>query len=375
MAIDVHALMRMAARAGARGIGRVEPNPAVGCVIASDDGRIIGIGHHQRFGAPHAEIEALAACRAAGHDPRGATMIVTLEPCAHAGKTGPCTEAIIQAGIGRVIYARADPNPIAAGGAHRLRDAGIASALDDSVREAVELGAPFAKRIASGLPWIIAKWAQTIDGRVASRTGSSKWISNESSRRAVHRLRGRVDAIVTGIGTVMRDDPRLTARGVPVRRIARRIVLDSSIRTPVGCSLIRSIGEVPVTIIALESGVKVHSDRVGALRSAGAEVIGVPAGPDGRVDPVEAMRLLVDRYDATRVLVEAGPRIMGALLAHALVDEAHVYVAPLVLGDPAGLCPADVGIARELTDATRMRLRSVKRIGDDVVMKYLRCTR
>jgi len=374
MAIDVHALMRIAARAGARGIGRVEPNPAVGCVIVSGDGRILGIGHHHRFGAPHAEIEALAACRAAGHDPRGATLIVTLEPCAHAGKTGPCTEAIIQAGIGRVIYARADPNPIAAGGAKRLRDAGIPSELDDSVREAADLGAPFAKRIASGLPWVIAKWAQTIDGRVASRTGSSKWISNESSRRAVHLVRGRVDAVVTGIGTVLLDDPRLTARGVPIQRTARRIVLDSSIRTSVDSTLIRTIGEAPVTIIALESAVRDHSVRAGALRSAGAEVIGVPAGNDGRVDPVAAMRLLVDRYDATRVMVEAGPQVMGSLFAHALVDEAHVYVAPIVLGDPAGLGPADVNIARELADATRMSLRSVKRLGDDVVLKYLRCT-
>jgi diaminohydroxyphosphoribosylaminopyrimidine deaminase/5-amino-6-(5-phosphoribosylamino)uracil reductase len=373
--IDETALMRMAARAAARGIGRVEPNPAVGCVIASRDGRVLGIGHHRVFGGPHAEVEALANCRASGHDPRGAVMVVTLEPCNHFGKTGPCSEAVIGAGIGRVVYARADPNPPASGGAARLVSAGVDVARLDTVPEARDLSAAFCRRLATGLPWVIAKWAQSLDGRVASRTGSSQWISGPRSRKRVHRLRAGVDAIVTGVGTVLADDPMLTARGVPVRRIARRVVLDSRLRTPMGSALVRSAGEAPVMVVCLEASMAKHADRVAAMRSAGVEVVGVPAAADGRVDVRAALRFLVAHHDAMRVMVEAGPGVMGALVRDDLIDETIAFIAPMVLGDAAALPVADAGVPRELADAMRFEVRSARRCGADVMLRCVRSDR
>ena len=202
---EAREMLDLAARLAMRAAGDVEPNPMVGCVIVRPGegdlaSRIIGRGHHRFFGEEHAEAEALADCCRRGQSPRGATMYVTLEPCNHQGKQPPCTDAIIAAGIGRVVCARRDPNPAAAGGEGKLRAAGIDCEVNDSSVLATRLADPFAKRVTTGLPWVIAKWAQTIDGWIATRTGESKWISGAPSRNKVHRIRARVDAIITAIG-------------------------------------------------------------------------------------------------------------------------------------------------------------------------------
>src|SRR5262245_31119451 len=209
-------MLDLAARLALLGAGRVEPNPMVGAALVHD-GRVIGLGHHHRFGDLHAERAAMINCRKRGNDPRGSTLYVTLEPCRHFGKQPPCTDAIIEAGISRVIYAREDPAEVSGGGAAVLRAHGIPCDLSSLSPFATGISDPFVKRIRTGLPWVTAKWAQTIDGRIATRTGESKWISGELARRRVHRLRGSVDAILTGIGTADTDDQMLTARAVPTR--------------------------------------------------------------------------------------------------------------------------------------------------------------
>ena len=362
-------MLDMAARAALRGVGRVEPNPAVGCVIADDAGRVLAIGHHQMCGGPHAEVEAVEACRRAGAPTRGTTVYCTLEPCAHVGKTGPCADLLIAAGVRRLVCARREPWAGAAGGAERLRAAGVEVEFTDASRAAALVGAPFAKRITEGLPWVIAKWAQTIDGCVATRTGESKWISNEYSRRRVHVLRGRVDAVMVGVGTVLADDPMLTSRGVPVRRMARRVVLDSGLRTPLGARLVESAGEAPVTIVADRGLVERRGQRVVALRERGVEIVGVGCR-DGRVDAREAMAELVRRHEVTRVLVETGPTMLGALVRDGLIDEAHVYVGGMVVGDERARHAAAGNVSGALGDVRRMDLWRVKRIGGDVMLTY-----
>ena len=238
----------MAARAALRAAGDVEPNPMVGCVIARAD-TILGIGHHQKFGGPHAEVNALADCARRANDPRGATAYVTLEPCSHFGKQPPCCDALIRAGVARVVCARPDPNPVSGGGAARLAAAGIPCEFTRTSALASHLADPFAMRIEHRRPWVILKWAQTIDGRTATRDGESQWISSPSSRREVHRLRARVDCILAAIGTVQADNPTLTARGVSrVRRVARRAVIDPRLELPEDCNLLQTLEAAPLTV-------------------------------------------------------------------------------------------------------------------------------
>lgn len=363
------AMLDLAARAALRGVGAVEPNPPVGCVIVGENGRVLGIGHHRRFGGAHAEVEAVEACRRAGAPTRAATVYCTLEPCAHVGKTGACADLLIEAGVGRVVCARREPWKGAAGGAERLRGAGIEVEFSAASRAACLVGAPFAKRVTEGLPWVVAKWAQTIDGCVATRTGESRWISNAFSRRRVHVLRGRVDAVMVGVGTVLADDPMLTARGVPVRRVARRVVLDSGLRTPPGARLVGSAGEAPVTIVADRELVERGGERVVGLRERGVEVVGV-ACRDGRVDARAALAELVRRHEMTRVLVEAGPTLLGTLVREGLIDEAHVYVGGMVVGDERAKHAAAGNVSGSLGEVRRMELWRVKGIGGDVQLVY-----
>jgi len=351
-----------------RAAGDVEPNPMVGCVIVKG-GRIIGVGHHRRFGGLHAERDALANCRRRGDDPRGATLYVTLEPCNHHGKTPPCTDAVLEAGIARVVAARADPNPVSAGGAARMRGAGVAVEFTAVSPLATHLSDPFAKVVATGLPWVIAKWAQTIDGKVATRTGDSRWISGESARARVHRLRARIDAILTGIGTVIADDPQLTARGVRrVRRVARRVVVDARLEIPPGSKLVAGAREAPLAIVC---GDGASPGARAALQRAGAEVVEAP-GRDGRIDLGIALRLLVERYGATNVLVEAGPSVLGSLFKDDLVDEAIVHVAPMILGDEGARAAVEGVVAGTLADARRFMLWRLGRVGPDVELIYRR---
>lgn len=370
------AMLNLAARAAMRGAGLVEPNPLVGAVVTRDQ-RILGVGHHGRFGGLHAEREAIAACRARGFDPRGGTIFVTLEPCRHHGKQPPCTEAIIEAGIERVVIARPDPHSESGGGAAVLRDAGIEVDYCDASELAIAISEPFVRRITTGLPWVIAKWAQTIDGRIATRTGESQWISGEGSRRRVHHLRARVDAILTGLGTVIADDPMLTARGVRrVRRVARRVVVDSLLDIAPEAALVRSADAVPTTIACAKdiAVAQIAVDQRERLEAMGVEIMGVPTRMDSRIDLRLMLRALADHHGIASVLVEAGPGLLGALFEADLVDEAVVYVAPLLLGDERARAVAEGRVAERLSEGRRLRLVRARRVGDDVELTYRRPT-
>lgn len=354
----------------------VEPNPMVACVIARGV-EVLGIGHHRAFGGLHAEREALASCRARGADPRGAVMYVTLEPCNGHGKQPPCTQAIMEAGIARVVYAVRDPNPGKSGGAELLRAAGIAVEQLKGHGLAERLSAGFIKKLGSGLPWVIAKWAQTIDGRIATRTGESQWISCEASRRRVHRLRARVDVVLTGIGTVLADDPLLTARRESgarrLRRVARRVVIDSKLMTPASCRLLATVGEAPVTVVTASPPESVIAEvgeswrrRRAGITAAGADVIEVGDRGDGEVDLRAALGALAERYGVSTVLVEAGPRLLGSLVSESLVDEAIVYVAPMMLADEQARGVAAGKAAPRLAEASRWRWARSRRSGEDL---------
>lgn len=360
-------MLDRAARAALRALGAVEPNPLVGCIIGRPDGAVLGMGHHRRYGGPHAEVEALADCKSRGNDPRGATVWVTLEPCNHTGKTGPCTQALIEAGVSRIVTARRDPNAEAAGGLERLRAAGIQTHIEPGAREAVRLTDPFALRHMARRPWVIAKWAQTADGATATRTGESKWISCERSRRMVHRLRARVDAILTGIGTALADDPMLTARGVRVRRCARRVVLDPELRLPPSSRLVRSANEAPVTVYVRADGLGGRGDAASELRAAGVEIIGVPASPAG-LDLHHVLLDLSGRYGAQTVLTECGARLLGSLFDADLVDDALVYIAPRIMADPRAHFAAVGGAKPGLGDLAAFELLSVRRSGADAML-------
>ncbi len=317
--------MRRALALAARGRGSVEPNPMVGCVIVRG-GRVVGEGWHRRFGGPHAEVHAL---RAAGPRARGATCYVTLEPCCHHGKTPPCTNALRAAGIRRVVVAMRDPFPQVAGRGFRLlRGAGMTVAAGLLGTEAAELNAPYLKLLRHGRPWVILKWAQSLDGRIATRTGDSQWISGERSRAWVHRLRGRVDGILVGRSTVTADDPALTCRQGRVHRRATRIVLDPQLRTPVRSRIVRTADQVPTLIVTAQA--ETHGRQAAALRRAGVEILGVRAGAKGL-----ALGELLDelgRRRWTNLLVEGGGRTIGAFIDAGLADEAYVFVSPRLIG-------------------------------------------
>jgi len=366
-------MLDLAARAAWRGGGRVEPNPMVGCVIAKGSA-IIGIGHHKTFGSLHAEREALTNAHSRGHDPRGATAYVTLEPCCHHGKQPPCTEALIEAGIARVIFARHDPAPASCGGSEILRNAGIQADLCESSPAATHISDPFVKRITTGLPWVIAKWAQTVDGRIATRTGQSQWISSDQSRRRVHHLRERVDAIITGLGTALHDDPQLTVRlDRTPRRVPRRVVIDTDLDLPTGSRLVRTAREIPVTACCsgeLKSG-PYFEPRRKALESAGVEIMGVRSD-NRRLDLDVMLKQLADTYNTTTSLIECGPGLLGSFFEFDLIDEAVVYIAPLLLGDELAKSAAIGRTVPSLSGGRNFRLMRVKRVGDDVELVYRR---
>lgn len=367
-AVDRMMLAR-AARAAARGFGHVEPNPMVGCVIGRPDGTVLGIGHHSRFGGPHAEVEALESCRRAGHDPRGATAWVTLEPCSHFGKQPPCADALIRAGLARVVAARVDPNPISTGGAQKLQAAGIRFEIVPEAR-ALSVGDPFVKRISLGLPWVIAKWAQSIDGKIADRRGASQWISGPASRRRVHALRGRVDCILTAIGTVRADNPLLTARGVRPRRTARRVVIDPSLSIDQSSALVRSASQAPLIVItaALDAAGKPKAEH---LRAAGVEVIAWPA-PAREISMRPVLRWLLAERNVSTVLIEAGPGLLGRLFSDDLIDEAHVFTGPLLLGDLEAPSAARAGADTPLAAAKKLVLQHASRVGTDAMTIWRR---
>jgi diaminohydroxyphosphoribosylaminopyrimidine deaminase/5-amino-6-(5-phosphoribosylamino)uracil reductase len=369
-------MLAIASRAGWRGIGRVEPNPGVGAVIARG-GEILSIGHHRVFGGLHAEAEAIQSCARRGIPTRGATMYVTLEPCASVGKQPACVDAIVSAGISRVVYAIDDPNPMKSGGAARLRAAGLEVECCTESRAARLLSEPFIKRITTGLPWVIAKWAQTIDGRVATRCGESKWISNEWSRARVHRLRSRVDAIITGIGTVLADDPLLTPRvaGRP-RRTPHRVVCDTDLDIPLDSQLVRTARATRTSIVCAQelATAEITRGKRAALEAAGVGVIGVRAGAVG-VDLGALLSVLWQSHGVSTAMVEAGPGLLGSFFDLQLVDEALVYIAPLLLGDEMARAAAAGRVAESLGAGRRMELVRVKALGSDVELWYRRIPR
>ncbi|MCC5823290.1 MAG: bifunctional diaminohydroxyphosphoribosylaminopyrimidine deaminase/5-amino-6-(5-phosphoribosylamino)uracil reductase RibD [Phycisphaerales bacterium] len=353
-------MLDLAARVAWRAWGDTDPNPLVGCVIAREGGRgdeIIGIGHHRRFGGLHAEREALADCRRRGHDPKGATLYCTLEPCRHVGKQPPCTEAVIEAGIARVVYARRDPGHESGGGCAVLETAGVESVCSDASMLATRLSDPFICRVRENRPWVIAKWAQTLDGKIATRTGESQWITGPLMRRRVHRLRSRVDAVLVGSGTAAADDPMLTARDVRrVRRVATRVVLDTGGRLSHDSALVRTAGQTPTVVVTASE----------ATFPASVRVLRVGRGGDGVVDVTEALGRLWTELGVASVLVEAGPRVLGSLLQAGLIDEAFVHIAPMVLGDAEAMSVAVGRTAPRLTDGRRLSVVRARALGEDV---------
>lgn len=352
--------MRRALRLAIRGQGSVEPNPMVGCVIARGD-RVLGEGWHRRFGGPHAEVEALRACKSS---PRAATAYVTLEPCCHFGKTPPCTDALIEAGITRVVAAMGDPFPkVRGGGVRKLRAAGIEVETGLLEPEARRLNAPYLKLQRTGRPWIILKWAQSLDGKLATRSGDSKWISGEASRGLAHRLRGRIDAVIVGVGTVLADDPLLTCRVGRPRRIAARIVLDPDLRTPPGARVLRTAGAVPTIIVT--GAQRGRTRKANTLARRGAEILPLP----GSKANFDLGRLLdeLGRRGMTNVMVEGGGRTLGAFHDAALADEAIVFVSPRLIGGdnaPSALGGTGPDHMHDLRSPASIR---VSRLGTDFV--------
>ncbi len=334
--------MQRALELAERGRGFVEPNPLVGAVVVHG-GRVVGEGWHQRYGAAHAEVNALAA---AGDAARGATLYVTLEPCCHHGKTPPCTDAVLRAGVRRVVAAMTDPFPQVAGqGTEVLRRAGVLVDVGLEEAEARRLNAPYLKLLAIGRPYVHAKWAMTLDGKIATRTGDSQWISNAASRRRVHALRGRMDAIVIGIGTVLADNPRLTARP-PGPRTPSRVVFDSRGRLSPDSHLAQTAHDIPVL---LATAADVPAGRVDALRALGVELVQLT--PQGGRPQVPALLDELGRRRMTNILVEGGAEVLGAFLDARAIDEVHVFIAPRLAGGGQAKTPLGGRGVERIADA------------------------
>jgi len=356
--------IRRALELAARGQGSVEPNPMVGCVIAQG-AEIIGEGWHRRFGQAHAEVEAL---QMAGDRAAGATLYVTLEPCCHHGKTPPCTEAVAASGVRRVVVALRDPFPqVQGGGIAALQAAGIAVEVGLLEPEAARLNAPYLKLVETGRPWIIAKWAMTLDGKIATHTGESRWISNPRSREIAHALRGRVDAVMIGRGTAERDDPLLTARPTG-SRTAARVILDTQGSLGSESQLVRTAGQSLVLVAVGKESSSANRQR---LRDAGCEVFVC----DGETHAARLDALLVElgRRRWTNAMVEGGGRLLGSLLDARAIDEVHVFIAPkLVGGTSATTAVAGRGVA-EMSAALRLESPQVRQLDDDTYITARCC--
>lgn len=360
MSIDDLEFMRQALLLAERGRGRVEPNPLVGAVVVQE-GKVVGRGWHQRFGGPHAEVFALEE---AGEAARGGTLYVTLEPCCHFGKTPPCTDAILRAGVKRVVAAMTDPFPEVSGrGIARLRQHGVAVEVGCLADEAEEVNAPYLKLVRTGRPYVIAKWAMTLDGRIATVTGDSRWISSEASRCKVHELRGRVDAILIGIGTALADDPLLTARP-PGPRTACRIVLDSRLRLPLSSRLVQTARVAPVLIFHEPQADAVSKDR---LEAAGCECVSLPT--TGCREAIGPVLDELGRRRFTNLLVEGGAEILGSFFEAGHVDEVMVFVAPIIVGGRSALGPVGGRGAATLQDALRLARWTVEASGEDWLIR------
>lgn len=338
------------------------PNPRVGCVITDGAGRLLGQGHTQAPGRPHAEIMALRDARNRGFSVAGATAYVTLEPCSHHGRTGPCCDALIGAGIGRVVASITDPNPLVAGqGFERLRAAGIDVEVGPGAAESRELNIGFFSRMLRKAPWVRMKLAASLDGRTALDNGSSQWITSEEARADGHAWRARACVVLTGIGTVLSDDPRLDVRGLDCPRQPDVVLIDSRLELPLGARLL-----VPGRrLFAYTADVRSadQNPRRSALEALGATVITLP-GPGGKVD-LPAMLADLAQREINEVHVEAGAKLNGSLVRHGLVDEFLVYLAPKLLGQ-GGQGMASFGPLTELSQAVPLQFVSTEAVGGDL---------
>ena len=335
------------------------PNPRVGCVIADGNGTVLGQGFTQQAGGPHAEVMALRDAQARGHDVRGATAYVTLEPCSHHGRTGPCCDALVQAGIARVVASIADPNPLVAGqGFARLRAAGVEVEVGPGAAEARELNIGFFSRMVRGIPWVRMKTAASLDGVTALANGTSQWITSPQARADGHAWRARACAVLTGIGTVLEDDPLLNVREVATPRQPHLVVVDSRLQTPVDARLFEVPGR-QVLIYAAQGDER----KSEALQTRGARVVVLP-NAQGKVDLPAMLRDLGAR-GVNELHLEAGHKLDGSLIREELVDEILLYAAPLLLGSGgAGL--AHWGPLQSLADGMRLDFQSVERVGPDL---------
>ncbi len=354
---DSDELMREALALAHHAIGLSEPNPRVGCVIATADGRVIGRGHTQQAGGPHAEIMALRDAEQHGESVLGATVYVTLEPCSHHGRTPPCCDALVKAGVARVVMSIEDPNPLVAGqGAARLRAAGIDVIMGPQGNESRELNIGFFSRMERQRPWVRLKAAVSLDGRTALLNGVSQWITSEAARADGHAWRKRAGALLTGVGTVLDDDPRLDVRLVDTPRQPLRVVVDSRLETPASARILTPPGEVLVYCA------QPNDERQAALQATGAQVA-VAANANGKVD-LAAMLDDLARRGINELHVEAGHKLNGSFVREGLVDEFLVYVAPKLIGSGREL--ATFGPLTQLEDGVGLRFVSVTPIGPDL---------
>ncbi len=346
-----------------QGRGRVSPNPLVGAVIVAGD-EVVGEGWHAAYGTPHAEVQAIAAAH--GADLEGATMYVSLEPCCHHGKTPPCTDAIVASGIGRVVVASDDPSEKASGrGLGILRDEGIEVDVADGeiATRARLLNQPFRKHARSGRPWVLFKSAMTLDGKVATESGDSQWISGETSRTRAHWWRAECDAVAVGIGTAVHDDPLLTARVEGVHRQPRRIVFDSEGRLPLSSQLVRAAPGVPLTVVVSRAARRTATE---GLQTAGAEVI-VATGQNESA----RVRSALDQLGAagvTSILLEGGPHLAGAFLDAGDIDEIRLFLAPLVLGGRSSRATLEGEGVETIADAVKALTLNCESVGEDLLV-------
>ena len=358
---DDESVMRHALHLAKGGCGLVEPNPAVGAVIVDDQRHLVAEGFHQQFGGAHAEINAITS---AGERTRGARMFVTLEPCCHQGKTPPCADAVIASGLREVVIGCQDPAPHVAGkGIAKLTAAGINVTAGVCETDAQELIAPFRKLMLEGVPWVHAKWAMTLDGRIATRTGHSKWISGEESRAEVHRLRGRMDAIITGAGTVRADDPLLTARP-PGPRTAVRVIIDRSGESvSPNSQLMSTISKTPVLVCVEQTCA--NADHVKRLSDLGAEILSADNG-----EPVLQQLLKeLGKRQFTNVLIESGGTLLGSFFDENLVDEVHVFVAPKIVGGGEAVSPISGDGRAEVPQVPSLRNTTTRQFGNDMLIE------
>jgi diaminohydroxyphosphoribosylaminopyrimidine deaminase/5-amino-6-(5-phosphoribosylamino)uracil reductase len=345
------------------GLGRVHPNPMVGAVVVGDE-EVLGEGWHEQHGGPHAEVNAIAACGDA--DLAGTTLYVSMEPCCHHGKTPPCTDAILEAGIGRVVVASDDPSTKAAGrGLGILRDEGVEVAVADGevAARARLVNQAFRKHARTGRPWVLFKSAMTLDGKVATRTGDSQWISDASSRARAHRWRASVDAVAVGIGTALADNPQLTARVDGVHHQPRHVVFDATARLPLDSRLVTAAPQLPLTVVVTRAAGRLATE---ALEMAGAEVL-VATGAN---EPARVRSALdqLGSLGVTSILLEGGPHLAGAFLDAGEIDEVRLFLAPLLLGGRAARDPLEGEGVERISEAIRAMTLTCETVADDLLI-------